>query len=341
MDRLIVAGKTEVLIDNGRPGRLLPDRPGRTRVAILTQPAATPLALDLTAVLESQGLVCEVIGLPDRDEAKTLEVAGSVYEALASFGLSRFDTILGVGGGSATDLAGFVGGTWLRGVEVVHMPTTLLGAVDAAIGGKTGINVAGKNLVGVFWNPSRVIIDVDQLSRLPAYLIREGMAEAYKAGLVGDAELAELIHREGLSAPLQEVVTRAVRVKAEIVSRDYTEQGVRAHLNFGHTIGHALEFGSPLSHGECVGLGMVAAARISEKLADFPHSRRVTETVGRLGLPVRVDGLDLARLHDLLTKDKKRDASGLRMVLLRNVGDPYLAHVDSAFIDLGLAAIGL
>lgn len=335
-----VAGRTEVVIGNGLPRSLLPGRESRARVAILTQPAPTDIALDVARRLGDQGLACEVIGLPDREEAKTLQVAASVYEAFARFGLSRDDTVVGVGGGSVTDLAGYVAGTWLRGVEVVHVPTTLLASIDASIGGKTGVNIGGKNLVGVFWHPTRVVIDIDRLSRLPSYLIREGMAEAYKAGLIGDATLAGLIAEEGLEAPLQPVVEKAIAVKAAIVERDVREHGDRAFLNFGHTIGHAIEFASSLSHGECVGLGMVAAVRISEKLAGFTEADAVTDAITGMGLPIHVEGLELARVLDLLGRDKKRDSDGLRMVLLRAVEEPYLTHVDQSDIELGLEAIG-
>lgn len=335
-----VAGRTEVVIGNGLPRSLLPGRESRARVAILTQPAPTDIALDVARRLGDQGLACEVIGLPDREEAKTLQVAASVYEAFARFGLSRHDTVVGVGGGSVTDLAGYVAGTWLRGVEVVHVPTTLLASIDASIGGKTGVNIGGKNLVGVFWHPTRVVIDIDRLSRLPSYLIREGMAEAYKAGLIGDATLAGLIAEEGLEAPLQPVVEKAIAVKAAIVERDVREHGDRAFLNFGHTIGHAIEFASSLSHGECVGLGMVAAVRISEKLAGFTEADAVTDAITGMGLPIHVEGLELARVLDLLGRDKKRDSEGLRMVLLRAVEEPYLTHVDQSDIELGLEAIG-
>jgi len=338
--RLTVAGTTEVIIGTGLPASILPARDDRLRVAILTQPGPRDLAVEVSRRLERNSLKCEVIGLPDREHAKTLGVAASVYEALARFGLARHDTIVGVGGGTVTDLAGYVAGTWLRGVEVVHFATTLLGAVDASIGGKTGVNVGGKNLVGVFWHPTRVIIDVDQLRRLPGYLIREGMAEAYKAALIGDARLVSLIGSEGMQAPLDEVVERAIRVKAAIVDTDVTEQGVRAHLNFGHTIGHAVEYASALSHGESVGLGMLAAAAISEKLVGFSGTRKIEETVGALGLPTRVEGLELARVLDLLAMDKKRDASGLRMVLLEDVEKPVLAHVDESDVEIGLSAIG-
>lgn len=338
---LTVAGVTEILIDHGLPDELLPEREGRSRVAILTQPGATDLAIEVSRRLISPGYKYEVIGLPDREEAKTLEVAASVYDALARFGLARFDTIVAVGGGSVTDLAGYVAGTWLRGVEVVHVPTTLLGAVDASIGGKTGVNVGGKNLVGVFWHPTRVLIDIAQLERLPHFLVREGMAEAYKAGLIGDPDLADLIGAHGMQAPLGQVVERAVRVKAAIVDADTHEHGVRAYLNFGHTIGHAIEYASALSHGESVGLGMVAASAVSAKLVGFSSTDEVVATVNELGLPVKVQGLELARVLDLLGRDKKRDSEGLRMVLLEAVGQPTLMHVDEAGVGLGLAAIGL
>ncbi|HWB87906.1 MAG TPA: 3-dehydroquinate synthase family protein [Acidimicrobiia bacterium] len=340
MAGLTVAGRTEVIIGKGLPRRLLPDNEGRTRVAVLTQAAPTGRALEVAGRLREEGLVVEVVGLPDREAAKTLEVAASVYEALARFGLARSDTIVGVGGGTVTDLAGYVAGTWLRGVEVVHVPTTLLGAIDASIGGKTGVNVAGKNLVGVFWHPTRVAIDIDQLSRLPNFLIKEGMAEAYKAGLVGDPELADLISRHGMDAPLEEVVHRSLRVKAALVDADVNESGVRAYLNFGHTIGHAIEYASSLPHGDSIGLGMMAAVVISEKLLGFERAGEVIETLRLLELPERVRGLERARVLDLLARDKKRDAGGSRMVLLTDVGEPVLTHVDEADVELGLRAIG-
>jgi 3-dehydroquinate synthase len=194
--------------------------------------------------------------------------------------------------------------------------------------------------VGVFWHPTRVVIDVDRLSRLPSYLIREGMAEAYKAGLIGDATLSDLIAEKGLDAPLQPVIEKAIAVKAAIVDRDVHEHADRAFLNFGHTIGHAIEFASSLSHGECVALGMVAAVRISEKLAGFTEADAVTDAMIGMGLPIHVEGLELARVLDLLGRDKKRDSDGLRMVLLRAVEEPYLTHVDQSDIELGLEAIG-
>ncbi|HVR77415.1 MAG TPA: 3-dehydroquinate synthase family protein [Acidimicrobiia bacterium] len=338
---LTVAGSTELIVGHGLPDVILPVRAGRQRVAVITQPGATQIALDVAQRLREIGLQVEVIGLPDRDEAKTLAVAESVYEALARFGFGRHDTVVGVGGGSVTDLAGFVAGTWLRGVEVVHIPTTLLAAVDAAIGGKTGVNLAGKNLVGLFWHPTRVVVDVGILGRLPGSLRREGLAEALKAGIVGDPELFDLLATHGEDSELEEVVTRAAAVKARVVGEDERESGVRATLNFGHTIGHAIEFASPLSHGECVAVGMVAAGRISERRLRFPGFQRMVAAIAGLGLPIRVDGLDRARVEDLLRHDKKRDAEGLRMVLLRSLGDPVVEHVDDVDLESGLGAVGL
>ncbi len=341
LDAVIIADKSELVVGRGLPDPLLPTRPDRQRVALLTQPGATHVALDVAQRLRDEDLQVEVIGLPDREEAKTLVVAGSVYEALARFGLGRHDTIVGVGGGSVSDLAGFVAGTWLRGVEVAHVPTTLLAAVDAAIGGKTGVNLAGKNLVGVFWHPTRVIVDVTTLEQLPTTLRREGLAEALKTGLVGDRDLFELLEEQGEDAPLEEVVTRSAAVKVRVVGEDERESGLRAILNFGHTIGHAVEYASPLSHGESVAVGMVAAGRISEQRLRFQALDRMTSAIAALGLPTRVDGLERARVEDLLRHDKKRDSSGMRMVLLRALADPVVEHVDGSDLELALDAVGL
>ncbi len=340
MEGLRVAGVTEVVIGKGLPSPLLPTRPDRRRVVILTQPAASSKALEIAKTLRSEDLLAEVIGLPDREEAKTLSVAESVYEALAKFGLSRGDTVIGVGGGTVTDLAGYVAGTWLRGVEVVHIPTTLLGAVDASIGGKAGVNLAGKNLVGVIWHPRLVVVDTDVMDALPPTLLREGMAEAFKTGLVGDAELCSLVVSQGVHAPLEEVVRRSIAVKGAIVTRDEREHGERAYLNYGHTIGHAIEYASGLSHGESVGLGMIAASRMSERAHGFDGMEMVVSTIDRLGLPTSVEGLDAARVLDLLRHDKKRDGKGLRMVLLREVEDPVLDHVEVSDIEIGMSAVG-
>ncbi|MGF1618159.1 MAG: 3-dehydroquinate synthase family protein [Acidimicrobiia bacterium] len=340
MEELKVGGST-VRIVSGIRGSILPEREGRRRVAIITQPGASQHAVRISRFLKDGGLDVDVLGVPDRDEAKTLAVAATLYERFSRIGLGREDTVVGVGGGAVTDLAGFVAGTWMRGVEVVHFPTTLLAAVDASIGGKTGVNHIGKNLVGVFWDPTLVVIDLDILDKLPTALVREGMAEALKAGLVGDAGLVELIEAHGIDAPLDKVVPAAVKVKARYVGDDPRDVSGRAMLNFGHTVGHAVEYASSLSHGSAVGVGMVAAAAVSEADVGFVERSRVVEAIARTGLATSVEGLDRTRVRDLIGVDKKRDRNGVRMVLLEAVGKPTLRHADEGSIDLALRAIGL
>jgi 3-dehydroquinate synthase len=341
MEDIRVGDVTEVLVGAGLPTSLLPQREGRQKVAIFTQPAASSRAGEIAALIGIEGLQTEIVALPDREEAKTLAVAESAYETLARFGLTRHDTVVGVGGGSVTDLAGYVAGTWLRGVEVVHFPTTLLASVDASIGGKTGVNLAGKNLVGVIWHPTRVVVDTHLLEGLPLSLRREGMAEIFKAGLVGDSHICDLLAVQPMEAPLEEIVTRAIRVKAGVVGRDDRERGERIFLNFGHTIGHAIEFASTLSHGESVSVGMVAAAHISRARLGFSETEMVVSTLDALGLPTSIGGLDTNRIRDLLGHDKKRDSRGLRMVLLKAVEQPAVVHVGAEDLSIGLAAVGM
>jgi 3-dehydroquinate synthase len=308
---------------------------------VLTQPGAGLYADQVAKRLKDTGLSVEIIGLPDRDEAKSIEVATTLYDRFARMSLTRSDTVVAVGGGSVTDLAGFVAGTWMRGIEVVHVPTTLLAAVDAAVGGKTGINMGGKNLVGVFWEPSRVIVDLEILRDLPSKLVLEGLAEALKAGFIGDLELIDIIESAGADAPLEKVVPAALRVKARYVRNDLRETSERAFLNFGHTFGHAVEYASSLSHGVSVGIGMVAAAAVSEHEAGFSGRGRVEEIVSRLGLYSDVSSLDRNRVYDLLFLDKKRDGAGLRMVLLEDFASAKLSHLGDDSIEVGLGAIGL
>ena len=238
-------------------------------------------------------------------------------------------------------VGGFIAATYLRGIEFVNVPTTLLGAVDASVGGKTGVNLRAKNMVGVFAHPARVVIDVDVLDRLPPELKRQGSAEALKAGMIGDERLVALLETEGLEADLEKVVARAVAVKADVVGRDFTEQGERAVLNYGHTIGHALEVALQLSHGEAVAVGMVAAGRASAIRCGFSEESRQNEAIGRLGLPLAAADADPDRVGELLGFDKKRDAAGLRMVLLAAIGAPEVEHVEAATVREALAAVGI
>jgi len=327
---------SEILIGRGFPDPFLPERGYRMTAAIFTQPGAAAVA---QRVFEAVG-TAPLMQLPDRDEAKALTVVERAYRWLAEVGLGRHDTIIGVGGGAVTDMAGFVAATWLRGIESVMVPTTLLGAIDASIGGKTGINLAGKNLVGVFHLPSRVIIDLDVMETIPAELRLEGLAEALKAGLVADPVLVEQFGRHGASVPLDEVVKRSIKVKADVVSADFRENGRRAILNFGHTIGHGVEMAAGMPHGMAVAVGMVAAGAVSADRYGFP-GQWLTDLIFSLGLPVSASGLSRESVLGFVGRDKKRTAEGIRMVLLRSVGDPVIDLVEDREIALGLAAVGI
>lgn len=335
MDRIVIGDDSEVLIGYGWPEPLLPHRVGREKSVVLTQPGAGFIAKRVSEIIKAP-----IYELPDREAAKTWGTIGRVYEWLEKQNLTRGDTIVGVGGGTVTDVAGFVAATWLRGIEVVHVPTTLLGAVDAAVGGKTGFNVGGKNMVGAFHHPSRVVIDISELDRLPRELWLEGVAEIIKAGLIGDPDLIELLVRDGENAPLPEIVCRAVQVKASVVTGDFREKDRRAVLNFGHTVGHAIETASGMPHGLALGVGMVTAGAISAHRYEFSNVW-LRHLIQSLGLPVAAAGAGLEEVRALIARDKKRTSEGLRMVLLRRVGEPVVEVVSEEEIVLGLAAIGL
>ena len=325
---------SEIIIGRGLPEPLLPPRETRERTVVLCSPGALAEAADAAA---RSGATDQFV-LPDREEAKSLQVLGRVYEWLAELGVGRHDTVLAVGGGAATDLAGFVAATWLRGIEVVFYPTTLLGAVDAAIGGKTGINFEGKNLIGAFHLPSRVVINIDLLESLPEPLRLEGLAEALKAGYVGDPVLVDLLAAGGRA--LDDIVGRAVAVKVATVEADYRESDRRAILNFGHTVGHAVELLAPMPHGMAVAVGMVAAATISNARFGFDH-RQLIDTIFALGLPVAAAGISLNSALALIARDKKRSSAGVRMVLLRAPGSPVVEPVAPELLETGLRAVGI
>lgn len=337
MERFLAAPDAEILVGRALPIRL-PERAEREKAALVTQPGRpSQLAGEIAGGLP--GIETRILEMPDREAAKELDAVGALYDDLADFNLGRHDTIVGVGGGAVTDVAGFVAATWLRGVESVLVPTTLLGAVDASIGGKTGINRRGKNLVGAFWHPSRVIVDLDHLDDLPDRLKLEGTAEIIKAGFIADPVIVEAYAQRGIGADLDLVVPRAIAVKARIVHDDFRESGRRALLNFGHTIGHAVELLAPLPHGLAVSVGMVAAGVVSSRRYGFDVGW-LTDLLFSTGLPVAAAGVPRAAALDLIGRDKKRSAEGVRMVLLRSIADPVVEPVSPAEIEAALDAVG-
>jgi 3-dehydroquinate synthetase len=338
MGEFVIAEATSVWIGPGAGADTVLAGASPRRVALLAQPGVP--------VVIARGLAAQmpdavVVEIPDGESAKTLGVVEGVCRRLAAAGVERGDLLIGVGGGAATDLVGFVAAVYLRGIRVHYVATTLVGAVDAAIGGKTAVNIEAKNQVGVFRHPSRVVIDTAVLEALPPPLRRAGLAEALKAGLVGDPGLVELLERCGGDAPLAEVVERAIRVKAGIVARDFEEAGERAHLNYGHTIGHAIEVAAGISHGDAVAVGMVAAGRVSTLVTGFRDEDRQRAVIAALGLPVTAAGVEASRVRALIARDKKRSSGGLRMVVLAEVGRPQVVAVDDATVTAALAAVGI
>lgn len=328
---------TEVVTGPGLARQpILPERSGRRQVVVLTQPGTPRMIADHVAA--RLGVEHTIVELPDRDGAKRWELVAELYESFAGLGVGRHDTIVGVGGGALTDVAGFVASTWLRGIEAVYVPTTVLGAIDAAIGGKTGINLAGKNLVGTFTHPARVVVDTDVLDALPAGIKQEGWAEAIKVGFIADPELVSLFEQFPEDPPMSEVVDRAIAVKVDVVNSDFREAGQRMILNFGHTIGHGVEIAQGISHGEAVAIGMVAAADLSGRKYGFEYPMR--DVLTALGLPV-TSTADRRQVEELIWLDKKRDAGGLKMVLLEAVGSPRIDYVSADQVAHGLDAIGL
>jgi 3-dehydroquinate synthase len=302
------------------------------QVLVVSNETVAPLYLE--RVQAGLGdLHAEALVLPDGEAFKTLEQTTRVFDALASMGASRDACIVALGGGVIGDLAGFAAACWMRGIDFLQMPTTLLAMVDSSVGGKTGVNLpAGKNLVGAFHQPCAVFADTSALDTLPGREYRAGLAEVVKYGALGDAEFFAWLeqHAQALNArdtdTVAEAIARCCAHKAAIVARDETERGERALLNFGHTFGHALEtecgYGT-LLHGEAVAIGMCQAATLSAQLgmAGTADGPRLAALLATLGLPVASPaGLDPDALLAHMRLDKKNLGGRLRLILWRGIG---------------------
>ncbi len=301
-------------------------------VLVLSNTTVAPLYLDrLSEGL--QGLTWSSFLLDDGEAHKTFANVGKALEALGGLGATRDACIVALGGGVVGDLAGFTASCWMRGIDFIQVPTTLLAMVDSSVGGKTGVNLpVGKNLVGAFHQPRAVLADIDTLETLPAREYRAGLAEVVKGAAIGDEPFfAWLEHQADAllardQAALIEAIARKVQYKAGVVARDETEQGERALLNFGHTFGHALETAghyTTLLHGEGVAIGMGLAARLSERLhmSQAADTARLQRLLKRLGLPVTIPaGMDPQQLLALMRLDKKNSGGQLRLILWRGVG---------------------
>ena len=299
---------------------------GAGRCLVVAQPALRGLADRLCGHLFRRGIVATIAELPDAEAGKTSDVLVGLWDRLAEAGLGRGDAVIGVGGGAATDVAGFAAATWMRGVPVVQVPTTLLAMVDAAVGGKTGINTpAGKNMVGAFHPPAAVVADLSALDGLPRAELVAGFAEVVKAGFISDTRILELVEDDPDAAldpegALPELIERAVAVKARVVGEDLKEAGPREALNYGHTFGHAVELRERFAwrHGDAVGLGMLFEAHLAREcgLIDDALVERHERDLKLLGLPTTYEDGAFDELLAGMVRDKKNRNGVIRFVAL-------------------------
>ena len=327
----------------------LPD--DATRVAVLRSPHVRHIAVVVVDRIAATGRQVEVLDLPDGETAKTVEVAQFCWSALADAGFTRTDVVVAVGGGATTDLAGFVAATWLRGVRMIHVPTTVLAMVDAAVGGKTGVNIAhGKNLVGSFHSPVGVVCDTATLKSLPPPELRSGLAEVAKCGFIADPQILSLLeqHRGNVQDPgssvLAELIARSVEVKAAVVGEDFREAGLREVLNYGHTLGHAIEQVEHYRwrHGEAISVGMMFAAHLSVlagRLAPGVAARH-RDVLKSLGLPTTYRRDAWPALLAAMRLDKKSRGAALRFVVLDDIKRPgRLEAPDEQLLEQAFAEV--
>jgi 3-dehydroquinate synthase len=319
--------------------------------AVVTSDRIAPLYLKtVTQTLERAAARVIEIVVPDGEQAKNWETLNTVHDALLANRCDRKSTIVALGGGVIGDLAGFAAATYQRGVPFIQVPTTLLAMVDSSVGGKTAINhPRGKNMIGAFYQPQLVLADTSTLSTLPEREFKSGLAEVIKYGFIYDyaflewleANMDALLARD--AAALAHAIRRSCEIKAEIVAQDERETGIRAWLNLGHTFGHAIEAGLGYGewlHGEAVAAGMVTAAELSRLLGDLSAAdvARVRHLIKRAGLPTVSPDLGQARYFDLMRIDKKAESGSIRYVLLKRLGEAYVAPVPDEQVAPALAA---
>jgi 3-dehydroquinate synthase len=350
--RISVGGAYDVVVGTG----LLDELPsllgeGTQRVLVVHPRALAATGEGVREALVAKGFEAYAAEVPDAEEAKTAQVAAFLWGVLGQAGFTRSDALVTVGGGATTDLGGFIAATWLRGIRVVHVPTTLLAMVDAAVGGKTGINTPeGKNLVGAFHPPAGVLCDLATLETLPTNDFVAGLAEVVKCGFIADPVILELVEadpkgvRTAVGQHVRELIERAIRVKADVVSQDLKEADLREILNYGHTFGHAVEQVERYAfrHGAAVSIGMVyvaelarLAGRIDDALVDRHRS-----ILTSLGLPTTYRGDRWPQLLDAMKRDKKSRGSLLRFVVLAGLAKPVrLEGPDPALLQAAYAEI--
>jgi 3-dehydroquinate synthase len=348
-----VAGSSpyDVVVGHGLADRLPALLAGADTVVTIADARLVDGAAPLQDALRRAGHRVETLEVADGERTKSLDSVAALWDRLGELRITRSDAIVAIGGGATTDSVGFVAATWLRGVRVVQVPTTLLGMVDAAIGGKTGINTAaGKNLVGAFHPPAGVLIDLDLLSTLPDAQWVNGMAEVVKAGFIADPRILDLVDDDPLGSMsshgvhTRELIERSIAVKADVVSRDLREAGPREALNYGHTLGHAIEQVEryQIPHGHAVSIGMVFAAALGRCAGrlDTATADRHARMLSGLGLPTSYRAGALPELVAAMRVDKKARGAIQRFVVLDGLAKPaILADPDPSLIEAAYAEV--
>jgi len=332
----------DVVVGRGLLGDIVEFLGGTAKIAIVHQPTLAATAGVLVDELKAVGADAHRVEVPDAEDGKDLRVAGYCWDVFGRIGL---------GGGAVTDLAGFVASTWMRGVRLVNIPTTLLGMVDAAVGGKTGINTdAGKNLVGTFYEPEVIFVDLATLETLPRNELVAGMAEIVKGGFIADPVILDLIEADPQAAldptgeVLADLVRRKIQIKADVVTSDLRESSLREILNYGHTLGHAIERRERYRwrHGAAISVGLVFAAelaRLAGRLDDETADRH-RSVLQLLGLPTSYDPDALPQLLEGMKVDKKNKAGVLRFVVLDGLAKPgRLEGPDPSLIAAAYSAV--
>lgn len=333
-------GGYQITVGRGANARISQKLQGHPRkVFLVFPPTLSAAARDLAQTLSESGQMVKLFEHPDGEGAKNIRIVEDAWRCLGENHFSREDLVVALGGGATTDMAGFVAATWLRGIELINLPTSLLAMVDAAVGGKTGINTSlGKNLVGSFYPPSAVICDGDYLRTLPLCQLRAGLSEVIKCGFIADPKILQLLAAQSPEAlvhspaVLEEVISRAINIKAAVVSQDLREGGMRECLNYGHTLAHAIEKASSYQvlHGEAVAIGMVFAAQVAVEMDLLTPSQMEDQRrqISALGLPTSCPRYSFEHLVKIMASDKKVRGGVIRMVLTAGDGQIQVTPIE-------------
>ena len=333
-----VGGGYDILIEKGiikDCGEYIAGVTKAKKIAVISDTNVAPLYLDtVKSSLEKEGFAVYDYVFPAGESSKTTGTVVKMVEYLADCGLTREDTVVALGGGVCGDMAGFAAAIYLRGIKFIQIPTTLLSQVDSSVGGKTGVDLPqGKNLCGAFHQPALVLIDPNVLDTLSEHYVRDGMGEVIKYGCIKSAGLFERIETEDVKASIEDIIFECVDIKRGVVERDEKEAGERALLNFGHTAGHGIEklhnF-TGISHGEAVGIGMLMISEAGERagLTEAGTADRIRKVLEKYGLATK-DENSVRDIVGAMYNDKKRTGSGIKFIMLREIGDSFIHPVEN------------